>query len=63
MKAAEIRNLTDDEMGKLLVDSKDELLKLRIQSKTGQLENSARISVLRKDIARILTEQTARAKA
>ncbi len=63
MKAAEIRNLTDDEMLKQLVDSKDELLKLRIQSKTGQLENSARISVLRKDIARIKTEQTARAKA
>jgi large subunit ribosomal protein L29 len=63
MKAAEIRNLTDDEMLKQIVDSKDELLKLRIQSKTGQLENSARISVLRKDIARIKTEQTARAKA
>jgi len=63
MKAADIRNLTDDEMLKQIVDSKDELLKLRIQSKTGQLENSARISVLRKDIARIKTEQTARAKA
>ena len=63
MKASEIRNLTDDELIKQVKDSKDELLKLRIQSKTGQLENSARIRTLRKDIARIKTEQTARAKA
>ena len=63
MKASEIRNLTDDELIKQVKDSKDELLKLRIQSKTGQLENSARIRTLRKDIARIKTEQTARVKA
>lgn len=63
MKASEIRNLTDDELVTQLKSSKDELLKLRIQGKTGQLENSARISVLKKDIARILTEQTARVKA
>ena len=63
MKATEIRNLTDDELIKQVKDSKDELLKLRIQSKTGQLENSARIRTLRKDIARIKTEQTARVKA
>jgi len=63
MKAAEIKNLTNEELLKQVVDSKDELLKLRIQGKTGQLENSARIAVLKKDIARIKTEQTARAKA
>ena len=63
MKASEIRNLTDDELTKQVKDSKDELLKLRFQGKTGQLENSARIRTLRKDIARIKTEQTARAKA
>jgi len=63
MKASDIRNLTDEELVTQLKDSKDELLKLRIQGKTGQLENSARISVLKKDIARINTESTARAKA
>ena len=63
MKATEIKNLTDEELIKQNKDSKDELLKLRIQSKTGQLENSARISTLRKDIARMFTEQTVRAKA
>ncbi|NQZ57180.1 MAG: 50S ribosomal protein L29 [Lentisphaeraceae bacterium] len=63
MKAAEIKNLTDEELLKKIVDSKDELLKLRIQGKTGQLENSARIGVLKKDIARVKTEQTVRAQA
>ena len=63
MKAAEIKNLTDEELLKKTVDNKDELLKLRIQGKTGQLENSARIGVIKKDIARIKTEQTVRAQA
>ncbi len=63
MKASEIKNLTDAELVSQLASNKAELLKLRIQAKTGQLENSARIKVLRKDIARILTEQTARVKA
>ena len=63
MKAAEIKNLTDEELLKKVVDCKDELLKLRIQGKTGQLENSARIGVLKKDIARVKTEQTVRAQA
>lgn len=62
MKASDIRNLTDDELVSQLKSSKDELLKLRIQGKTGQLENSARIGVLKKDIARIHTESTVRAK-
>ncbi len=63
MKASEIKNLTDAELVSQLAANKAELLKLRIQAKTGQLENSARIKVLRKDISRILTEQTARVKA
>lgn len=63
MKAAEIRNLTEEELNKLILDSKSELLKLRIQAKTGQLENSARIGHLKKDVARAKTELTARAKA
>jgi large subunit ribosomal protein L29 len=62
MKASDIRNLTDEELVSQLKSNKDELLKLRIQGKTGQLENSARISVLKKDNARIHTESTARAK-
>ena len=63
MKAADIRNLTVEELAKQILDNQDELLKLRIQAKTGQLENSARINTLRKDIARIKTEQNVRNKA
>jgi large subunit ribosomal protein L29 len=62
MKAKEIKNLTDEELITQAKSNKDELLKLRIQFKTGQLENSARISTLKKDVARIFTEQTVRAK-
>ena len=63
MKAAEIKNMTNEELDKLVVSNKDEILKLRIQGKTGQLENSARISLLKKDVARVKTELTARANA
>ena len=36
-------------------------LKLKIQSKTGQLDNPSRLTLIRKDVARIKTEMTARA--
>ena len=56
MKIQDIRELTEKELVKQLDDSRREHLNLRIQAKTGQLENTARISIVRKDIARILTE-------
>ena len=49
MKAAEIREL-----------SAEDLLNLRFQMATGQLENTARIAQVKKDIARIQTEMRAR---
>lgn len=61
MKASEIRELTDLELNKQLDDSRREQLNLRIQQKTGQLENSARLRIVRRQIARLLTEQSARA--
>ena len=60
MKAAAIQELTDEELEKQLDDSRRELLNLRIQQKTGQLENPSRISQVRKDIARCLTETRSR---
>ncbi len=60
MKAAEIRELTAQELEKQLDDSRRELLNLRIQAKTGQLENTARFPQLRRDIARLLTENRLR---
>jgi len=55
MKINEIRKLTTEEINKKIVDSKEELLKLRMKQATGTLENSARINELRKDVARYKT--------
>lgn len=60
MKATEIREFTQDELARALENNQRELFNLRLQAKTGQLENTARIKQVRKDIARIKTEYTAR---
>ncbi|MBM37270.1 MAG: 50S ribosomal protein L29 [Actinomycetota bacterium] len=53
--ATELRELADDQLLDQLGDSKQELFNLRFQFATGQLENSARISQVKRDIARINT--------
>ena len=55
-KAAELRDLADDQLIERLVETKQELFNLRFQHVTGQLDNSARLGQLRKDIARVNTE-------
>ncbi len=55
MKAAEIRELPDEELLSRLEAQKEELFNLRFQAATGQLDNSMRIKHVRHDIARILT--------
>ncbi len=55
MKTNEIRKLTTEEINKKIVESKEELLKLRFKQATGSLENPARIKELRKDVARFKT--------
>ena len=55
MKAKEINELTTDEMINKEKEYKDELFNLRFQLATGQLENTARIAQVRKDIARVKT--------
>ena len=62
MKAKEIKNLTTEELNAELPSLKKELFNLRIQSKTGQLENVSRIKIVKRVIARILTELNARAQ-
>ena len=62
MKSADIREMTDDELVRALGDTRRELFNLRLQSQTGQLENTARIRMVRRDVARLSTEQTARHK-
>ena len=56
MKNAEIRELTNEELGRALEDTRRELFNLRLQLQTGQLENTARIREARREIARLLSE-------
>ena len=53
--AAELRELADDQLLDQLSEAKQELFNLRFQFATGQLENSARITQVKRDIARINT--------
>ena len=55
MKVNEIRQMTDQELNKELLDLKNELFNLRFQLATGQLDNPMRIKTVRKDIARVKT--------
>ncbi len=55
MKASEVRDLTPDQLKDELVKLKKEQFNLRFQKATGQLENTARIRQIRRDIARIQT--------
>ncbi len=61
MKNKEIRELTDAELVTKVADLQREKLNLKIQSRTGQLEKTARVRQIRRDIARLYTEQTVRA--
>ncbi|TML87218.1 MAG: 50S ribosomal protein L29 [Actinobacteria bacterium] len=53
--AKQLRELTDDELDRKLHDTRQELFNLRFQSATGALENSARLTHAKREIARILT--------
>jgi len=55
MKAGQIRGLTPDQLGDELVKLKKEQFNLRFQAASGQLENTARVRQVRRDIARIKT--------
>lgn len=54
----ELRNKTQDELKMDLVSAKKELFNLRFQNVTNQLDNTARISQVRRNIARIQTIMT-----
>lgn len=54
MKAAELRGMSEADLNKRLNDSRQELFNLRFQLATRRLENTSRIRVVRKDVARIL---------
>jgi large subunit ribosomal protein L29 len=55
MKAADLRVMTVDQLGDELMKLKKERFNLRFQQASGQLENTARVRQVRRDIARIET--------
>ena len=55
MKSADLRAMTLDQLGDELINLKKEQFNLRFQRATGQLENTARVRQVRRDIARIRT--------
>jgi len=63
MKAVDIRTKSADELKDQLIQLKKEQFNLRFQKASGQLENTARVNVVRRDIARIKTIIGERARA
>jgi len=59
MKASEVREFSADQLEDELIKLKKEQFNLRFQKATGQLENTARIRQVRRDIARIKSIQSA----
>jgi large subunit ribosomal protein L29 len=57
LRARELRELTDEELGNRLSDTRKELFNLRFQAATGALENTARLKLAKREIGRILTLQ------
>ncbi len=55
MKASEIRELTAEELGAKLGDLKKDLFNLRLQLATNQLDNTNKITEVKRDIARVNT--------
>ena len=55
MRARQLRELSDDELDRKMAETRQELFNLRFQSATGALENSARLRLAKREIARILT--------
>ncbi len=55
MKAADIRTMTTDQIDDEVLKLKKEQFNLRFQRATGQLENTARVREVRRDIARLKT--------
>jgi large subunit ribosomal protein L29 len=55
MKAGELRELSLDELGAKSDELRRELFNVRVKKATGQLEDTARLRTLRRDVARVET--------
>ena len=60
MKYKDIQALSDAELAAKLEDGRAELFNLRFQMATSQLDNTARVKLVKRDIARVQTEIRAR---
>ncbi|HVM17936.1 MAG TPA: 50S ribosomal protein L29 [Gaiellaceae bacterium] len=63
MRTKDLRELSDAELERKLAETRQELFNLRFQSATGALENSARVRLAKREIARILTVRNERAES
>jgi len=62
MRPSELRNMSVDELSRKNDDLRKELFNLRFQTVTGEIQNPKRINAVKKDIARVLTIITEKAK-
>lgn len=62
MKVEEIRALTDDQIRENLLNLRKEQMNIRFQTATGQVEKTHRASEIRRDVARLKTITTERAR-
>lgn len=63
MKAEDLKGKTKDELQKALMDTRKEQFNARLQRAAGQLENTAGMRAIRRNIARIKTQMNATAEA
>ena len=63
MRAKDLRDLTAEELQHRLRETRQELFNLRFQAATGALENTTRLKLAKREIARILTVQHDRGSA
>jgi large subunit ribosomal protein L29 len=62
LKARDLKQLSDEELARKLAEGREELFNLRFQAATGALENTARLGLAKREIARILTIQNERSR-
>jgi large subunit ribosomal protein L29 len=62
-EASDIRSKTPDELSAMLIDLRKEQFNLRFQRATGQQENTSRVKLVRRDIARVKTILAERTRA
>ena len=63
MKANELSKLSNDELAQKALEARGELFNARVKHSTGQLENTARLKSLKRDVARMRTLMVARREA